>query len=78
MLGAGHCNGQFGIFDTRRGHSPIDATPMERSHRCAQHGTACFLKAASLTQHRLSPIAYSKLVHVDTASEGSDLDSVTR
>ena len=36
MLGAGQYNGQFAVFDTRQGAAPVDATPIEHSHRCAE------------------------------------------
>jgi hypothetical protein len=34
VLGAGQYNGQFAIFDVRQGAAPVDATPIEHSHRC--------------------------------------------
>ena len=33
ILGAGHLNGQFAIYDTRRGVHAVDTTPVERCHR---------------------------------------------
>ena len=41
VLGAGQYNGQFAIFDVRQGAAPVDATPVERSHRCACFGRPC-------------------------------------
>ncbi len=39
VLGAGQYNGQFVVFDTRQGSTPVDATPIEKSHR---HGSFPF------------------------------------
>lgn len=35
MLGGGQYNGQFVVFDMRHGSAAVDATPIEKSHRCA-------------------------------------------
>lgn len=40
MLGAGQYNGQFTFFDLRKGSGPVDATPVERSHRGPVHDFA--------------------------------------
>ncbi len=34
MLGGGMYNGQFGVFDPRKGSGTVDVTPLEHSHRC--------------------------------------------
>lgn len=46
VLGAGQYNGQFAVFDTRQGAAPVDATPIEHSHRCAG-SPACTVIAVS-------------------------------
>lgn len=33
LVGAGQFNGQFVYFDTRKGSSPVDSTPIDISHR---------------------------------------------
>ena len=33
LLGAGLYNGQFGVFDLRKGPAPADMSPIEHSHR---------------------------------------------
>eukprot|EP00882_Tetradesmus_deserticola_P030807 GHRQ01034764.1.p1 GENE.GHRQ01034764.1~~GHRQ01034764.1.p1 ORF type:complete len:105 (+),score=14.41 GHRQ01034764.1:303-617(+) len=33
LVGAGQYNGQFTCFDTRKGSSPVDSTPMDVCHR---------------------------------------------
>ncbi|KAK9868043.1 hypothetical protein WJX84_000850 [Apatococcus fuscideae] len=33
LIGAGQYNGQFSFFDMRKGSSPVEATPIEHSHR---------------------------------------------
>lgn len=33
LLGVGQYNGQFAYFDVRKGSAPVDATPIEHSHR---------------------------------------------
>ena len=33
VLGGGMYNGQFGVFDPRKGAGVVDATPLEQSHR---------------------------------------------
>jgi dynein intermediate chain 2 len=33
LVGAGQYNGQFAVFDTRKGSGPADATPMDVCHR---------------------------------------------
>ena len=33
VLGAGMYNGQFGVFDLRKGASMTDVSPIEHSHR---------------------------------------------
>jgi hypothetical protein len=35
VLGAGMYNGQFGVFDLRKGSSMTDVSPIEQSHRWA-------------------------------------------
>lgn len=35
LIGAGQCNGQFSVFDTRKGAAPVESTPIDISHRCA-------------------------------------------
>lgn len=35
VLGGGQYNGQYVVFDTRHGSAAVDATPIEKSHRCA-------------------------------------------
>jgi len=37
VLGAGQLNGQFAVFDTRRGVHAVDSTLAERSHRQISH-----------------------------------------
>jgi dynein intermediate chain 2 len=39
LIGAGQYNGQFAVFDTRKGPAPVDATPVDVSHRWAFGGT---------------------------------------
>lgn len=34
LLGGGQYNGQFVVFDMRKGSAAVDATPIEKSHRC--------------------------------------------
>ncbi len=34
LVGSGQYNGQFVLFDTRRGSAPAEATPMDVCHRC--------------------------------------------
>lgn len=44
VVGAGCYNGQFAVFDVRRGAAASDATPIEHSHRCggtAPHQCSC-------------------------------------
>ena len=36
VLGAGMYNGQFGVFDLRKGGSMTDVSPIEQSHRSAR------------------------------------------
>lgn len=36
LVGAGQYNGQFVYFDTRKGSSPVDSTPIDISHRYVQ------------------------------------------
>jgi dynein intermediate chain 2 len=38
LIGAGQYNGQFAVFDTRKGAAPADATPMDACHRCVLFG----------------------------------------
>ena len=33
LIGAGQYNGQFALFDTRKGAAPVEATPVDVSHR---------------------------------------------
>lgn len=33
LLGGGMYNGQFGVFDLRKGSAAVDVTPLEHSHR---------------------------------------------
>ena len=33
QVGAGQYNGQFTFYDMRKGTSPVDATPVDVSHR---------------------------------------------
>ena len=33
LVGAGQYNGQLTVFDTRKGSSPVDSTPIDISHR---------------------------------------------
>ena len=33
LVGAGQYNGQFVYFDVRKGSTPVEASPIERSHR---------------------------------------------
>ena len=35
LVGAGQYNGQFAYFDMRKGSTPVDASPIEHSHRSA-------------------------------------------
>lgn len=37
MLGGGMYNGQFGVFDPRKGPGAVESTAMEHSHRCCTH-----------------------------------------
>jgi dynein intermediate chain 2 len=43
LVGAGQYNGQFAYFDTRKGAAPVDATPVDISHRwgVAGRGRGC-------------------------------------
>ena len=36
LVGAGQYNGQFVYFDVRKGSTPVEASPIERSHRWVQ------------------------------------------
>ncbi|CAL8464794.1 g4329 [Coccomyxa elongata] len=40
VLGGGQINGQFVVFDMRRGSADVDATPIEKSHRGPVHDFA--------------------------------------
>jgi len=33
LIGAGQYNGQFSVFDTRKGAAPVESTPIDISHR---------------------------------------------
>ena len=55
VVGAGCYNGQFAVFDVRRGAAASDATPIEHSHRC---GTAAPPHRAWLP--RCLPVAPSR------------------
>lgn len=33
LIGAGQYNGQFTVYDMRKGTSPVDTTPIDISHR---------------------------------------------
>ena len=59
LVGAGQYNGQFAYFDMRKGSTPVEASPIEHSHRyaCTHAGlrdqcyllfrsTLCFVTAA--------------------------------
>lgn len=35
LVGAGQYNGQFAYFDMRKGSTPVEASPIEHSHRSA-------------------------------------------
>ena len=35
LVGAGQYNGQFAYFDMRKGSTPVEASPIEHSHRYA-------------------------------------------
>lgn len=37
MLGGGMYNGQFGVFDPRKGPGAVESTAMEHSHRYCTH-----------------------------------------
>ena len=37
LVGAGQYNGQFAYFDMRKGSTPVDASPIEHSHRSANN-----------------------------------------
>lgn len=36
LIGAGQYNGQFAVFDTRKGPAPVETTPIDISHRRAR------------------------------------------
>jgi hypothetical protein len=36
LIGAGQYNGQFAVFDTRKGSAPAETTPVDVCHRCGQ------------------------------------------
>jgi dynein intermediate chain 2 len=38
VIGAGQYNGQFAVFDTRKGAAPVEATPVDASHRWGVRG----------------------------------------
>jgi dynein intermediate chain 2 len=41
IVGAGQYNGQFTCFDTRKGISPVDSTPMDICHRWVARSCCC-------------------------------------
>ncbi len=53
LVGGGQYNGQFTYFDTRKGPSPVDATPVDVCHRCGTvewtGGTCCVATACLFT-----------------------------
>lgn len=38
LIGAGQYNGQFAVFDVRKGAAPVEATPMDICHRWGEGG----------------------------------------
>jgi dynein intermediate chain 2 len=56
IVGAGQYNGQFTCFDTRKGISPVDSTPMDICHRWVATTCCCCLSmfdpcSTSLVKH---------------------------